>query len=80
MGFIFGFWNIGTPARHKLYILEISLLPFELEVAVDGNVEGIQEPVASISIIQEVKIAELTTTGQPFPSHLGDFVLGVSEI
>ena len=33
--------NISTPSRHKFHIVKMTLLPFELEVGVDGNIERI---------------------------------------
>jgi len=38
------FWNISPPSGHKLHVLEVALLSFEFEVAIDCNIEGIEEP------------------------------------
>ena len=44
MSLVFFFRNEGAPAWHELHILKISLLAFQLEVAVNGNVESVQKP------------------------------------
>ena len=41
MGLILFLRNIGPQTRHKLYIFEIPLLSFELEVAVNSNIESV---------------------------------------
>ena len=41
MTFVIGLGNIGSQTRHELDVIDISFLPFELEVTVDSNVEDI---------------------------------------
>src|SRR6202522_4748074 len=69
MGFVFSFRNISPPARHKFYVLKISFLPFELEVSINRDIEGIQESVNSIRKFNEFNRVRggLTIMGQPFP-------------
>jgi len=38
------FQNISPPSGHKLHVLEVVLLSFEFEVAIDCDIEGIEEP------------------------------------
>lgn len=33
--------NVSTPSRHKFHVVKMTLLPFELEVGVDGHIESI---------------------------------------
>jgi hypothetical protein len=45
MSFVLGFWNISHPSWHEFNVFEMSFLPFELEVPIDGDIEHIQEPI-----------------------------------
>lgn len=78
MGFVFSIWKISPPPRHKFDILKMSFLPFELEVAINCDIESVQESVKNISTINEFNRpwGRLTTMGQPFPSHQEGFSLG----
>ena len=33
--------NVSAPSRHKFDVIKMALLPLELEVGVDGNIESI---------------------------------------
>ena len=79
MSLIFSFRNISPPAGHEFDILDIALLPFQLEVTVDSNIENIQESVITIRTIANSQITEiqLTIMGQPVPSHQEGFSRGV---
>ena len=48
MGLILLLGNISPPTRHKFYILETMLFSFELEVAINSNIKGIEESVTNI--------------------------------
>jgi hypothetical protein len=52
MGLILFFWNISTPSWHKFYILEITLLSFELEVAIYSDIKRIEESVVNVRNFQ----------------------------
>ncbi len=41
MVFVLCLRNIGPPTRHEFDIFDMPLLPFELEVAIDGKEESI---------------------------------------
>ena len=72
MGLILLLRNISPPAQHKFYVLEMALLSFQLEVAVDSDIKGIEESVMNFRHFQILK-KSLTTMGQPFPNHQEDF-------
>jgi hypothetical protein len=76
MGFVFRFWSISPPPGHKFYIVKMSFLPFKLEVAINREIEDIQESVKSISTFKFNRARGLTIMGQPFPSHQEDFSRG----
>jgi hypothetical protein len=44
MSLIRNLFNISPQSRHKFHITQITLFPFELEVAVYSNIEGIEKP------------------------------------
>ena len=45
MSLILSLFNITPQSWHKFHIIDLSLFPFELEVAIHGDEEGIQKPV-----------------------------------
>jgi hypothetical protein len=63
---VWSLFDIGPQSRHKFHITEITLFPFELEVAVHGDVEGIQPPGQKKSQRMNVKeINEATHSNGP---------------
>ena len=48
------------------------LLSFELEIAIDSDIKGVEESVTNIRDFQVLE-KSLTAMGQPFPIHQEDF-------
>ena len=72
MGLILLLRNISSPPWHKFHVLEMMLLSFELEVAVNSDIKSVEESVTNIRDFQ-VLGKSLTTMGQPFPIRQEDF-------
>ena len=54
MGLIVLFRHKSPPPWHKLHILEIPLLPFELEITIDSNIQRVEESKTKMIIIQNL--------------------------
>lgn len=48
VGLILRLFNISPQSWHQFHIVDMTLFPFELEVAIHGEEEGIQKPGKNI--------------------------------
>jgi hypothetical protein len=78
MRFVLALRNVSPPTRHEVNILDVSFLPFELEVAVNSDKQRIKEPVGMYDKDQQKGNTENKSTIGPqrFPNRPEDFDQG----